>query len=1133
LKFNFITAFLIVSALAALFPLVVGVQGRLVPLNSSAPGVLTYSIAGQVTDNYCGSGIKDVVVTLGGSSSASALTDADGRFSFPDLPAGGGYTVAFVKSGYTFQPSTWSTSNFKFDSSISARATVNPNPLPNIRGRATDAAGSPVAGLKLNLDGYFYPRSEYTDGNGNYGFNCLEPGRDYTVTPENGSYLFTPSSHSFNNVTQSQTANFNAAAKPVQVSGRITENGQPLGGALVRLAGDRNGQVLTDGTGLYSFSVPADGLYSIIPSRDFYSFDPQNVTFSNLSGDQTYNFAGLKSTYSLEVYAKTPFDQSIAGATITLSGTAAGTVQTDARGYAVLRGLAPLGDYTLTVTKDGHTFDPPSKTWEFLVGDKGAIFRGTPPLSDGLCVTSLNPESGFVYFTGGSPFTQISAPAECDWIAKSDVSWIRLPSGQGYGTGGRSFGVNVERNDSASPRTGTVSIGGKTFTVTQGGSKAERPDIAWQSGGEAGGGKAVALSPDRQLLATSSNGTIKIWRFSDGRLLKTFGALYDATALRFTPDGQYLLAAGKWLPGSEAATGTLKAYRVSDGKEVRDFNRGETYGFNSMQLTANAGYMVLGTENSTVRVLRTVDGAKVGTFGPFNVRAVAFSPDGFFFAATGSDYWSEVPEGRVWRMSDGALVQKLSGMTFISDSISYSPDGRYLAVGDWGGAGGRGAVWLWRTSDWTLAHKFEGPPNSAVYTLAFSPDGLTLASAGSDAACLDCVNNVYLWNIATGQPVGSFPALRGGVNQLIFADNMTLYGRGSEQIAKLWHVPSGLVVRQFGARRAFVTRAAFSPDGQYFSTTNAVDDTNTLWGAEVRRASDGALILPLLGHGDVVNALAYAPDGLTLATASGSASLDNRDSRIILWGGPRGSMLRSMPGHGGGTTTLSYAPGGQILASGGRDSLVKIWSASSGALLHSFTAAENYLAVQWVAFSPDGQLLATGSGDAKVRLWRTSDWALLRTLAGNGYPVFSLAFSPDGGTLAVSTDHYGEHLQLWRVGDGALLRSFGAANSFSSHLAFTPDGRTLISSSPSMVWFWDVDSGELVRTYGEDVGWTWPSSLAVSPDGRLLGVGRYDQTLGVLRLPTHAPANGLTTPPADDPAPDARPSPETASPQKR
>ena len=126
----------------------------------------------------------------------------------------------------------------------------------------------------------------------------------------------------------------------------------------------------------------------------------------------------------------------------------------------------------------------------------------------------------------------------------------------------------------------------------------------------------------------------------------------------------------------------------------------------------------------------------------------------------------------------------------------------------------------------------------------------------------------------------------------------------------------------------------------------------------------------------------------------------------------------------------------------------------------------------------------------------------MRTLAGNGYPVFPLAFSPDGLTLAVSADSYGEHLQLWRVGDGARLRSFGAAGSFSSHLAFTRDGRTLVSSSASMVWFWDVDSGGLIRTYGEDVCSTWPSSLTVSPDGRSLGVGRYDQTLGVLRLPT-------------------------------
>jgi WD40 repeat protein len=1069
--------------------------------SSVKPRVRTYRIAGQVTDNFCGTGIKDVSVTLGGASTASALTDAYGNFSFPNLPEGNGYTITLAKSGYTFQPPNWSVSNLQFDSNFVSKTTVNPNPLPNIRGRVADATGKPIAGLKLNLDGYYYPRSEYTSGSGNYAFNCLEPALNYTITPVGASYTFTPPTQTFNNLTQTVAANFTSSPLPVTVSGHVIESGKPLKGLLVKLEGDRTAQMLTDDAGFYSFTIPADGLYSLTPSRDFYTFSPQNVSFSNLSGNQTYNFAGQKTTYSIEVYAKTPFDQSISGATVTLSGGATATTQTDASGYAVLRNLAPLGDYTVTVAKDGYTFDPPNKTWEFVFGDKGFIFRGTPPTTDGNCVTSLSPASAFAYFTGGSPSIHISAPTGCNWTATTSATWIRMPSGQSYGVGSRQFGVTAERNDSVSPRTGIVTIGGQTFTITQGGAKSETPNILWQSGGEAGGGKAVALSPDKQLLATSSEGTIKIWRYADGQLLKTFGALYTTTALQFTPDGQHLIAAGKWLPGQDPRTGTLRMYRVSDWQQERDFNPGATSGFNSFKFTPDGQYLVLGSETFTVQVLRVSDGARVGTFGPFNVRAVSVSPDGQYFAATGFDYWSQTPEARVWRMSDGALIKKLSGMTFISDSISYSPDGQYLAVGDWGGAGGRGTVWLWQTSDWTLARKFEGPFNSAVYTLAFSPDGLTLATAGSDAACTSCINQIYLWNVATGLPLGTIPALKGAVYQLLFSDNTTLYSRGAEHFAKVWQLPTGSLVRQFGTSRNWVTAASFSPDGQYIASTNAVDDDSTLWGAELRRASDGALVRTFLGHLDVINSLAFSPDGQTLATASGSASIDNRDSRIFLWDVGTGAQLRTLPGHGGGTTSLSYSSGGQLLASGGRDSLVKVWNPSSGTLLRSFTACDGNLAVNSIAFSPDGTLLATGGGDTRIRLWRTSDLTLVRTLAGNNYPVFSLAFSPDGQTLAVSSDSYGQHIQLWRTGDGALLRSFGATNAFSSHLAFSHDGRTLISSSTSMLWFWNVDDGDLLRTYGEDVGWTWPSALAVSPDGRQLGVGRYDQTIEVLNLP--------------------------------
>jgi len=66
-----------------------------------------------------------------------------------------------------------------------------------------------------------------------------------------------------------------------------------------------------------------------------------------------------------------------------------------------------------------------------------------------------------------------------------------------------------------------------------------------------------------------------------------------------------------------------------------------------------------------------------------------------------------------------------------------------------------------------------------------------------------------------------------------------------------------------------------------------------------------------------------------------------------------------------------------------------------------------------VAFSPDGQTLASGSWDKTVRLWRVSDGRLLRTLKRHTNGVWSVAFSPDGQTLAWGSDD--GTVRLWGV----------------------------------------------------------------------------------------------------------------------
>jgi WD40 repeat protein len=140
-----------------------------------------------------------------------------------------------------------------------------------------------------------------------------------------------------------------------------------------------------------------------------------------------------------------------------------------------------------------------------------------------------------------------------------------------------------------------------------------------------------------------------------------------------------------------------------------------------------------------------------------------------------------------------------------------------------------------------------------------------------------------------------------------------------------------------------------------------------------------------------------------------------------------------------------------------------------------------------VAFSPDGKILATGGQGWGLTLWDADTGqqkAVLQGDLGHHYWLSALAFSLDGKTLAAGGT-YGT-LQLWDMASGKLRASLtGLADEILS-LAFSPDGASLASGSGGVVKLWDAHTGQeslaLHRPHG--VG-----ALAFSPDGKILATG--------------------------------------------
>jgi WD40 repeat protein len=264
----------------------------------------------------------------------------------------------------------------------------------------------------------------------------------------------------------------------------------------------------------------------------------------------------------------------------------------------------------------------------------------------------------------------------------------------------------------------------------------------------------------------------------------------------------------------------------------------------------------------------------------------------------------------------------------------------------------------------------------AIFSVAFGPNGLVLASASRD-------NTIQLWDTSTGRPTRN---IQDSVESLAFSgDGHTLASGMWDNTIKLWDASSGQVLGTFQGHTDHVPTVAFTPDGKILAS-GSWDKTIMLWDV-----ASGQVLRTLRGHSDRVLSVAFSPDGKTLASASA-------DTTIRLWEVASGNVTRTLQVGARPVNSVAFSPDGRLIASGSDDNLVKEWDESNGQIMHTLEGHTG--TVHFVAFSPDSHMLASGSADDTVRLWDVPSGQALRTLKGHSAAVLSVAFSPFGHTLA-------------------------------------------------------------------------------------------------------------------------------------
>jgi len=317
-------------------------------------------------------------------------------------------------------------------------------------------------------------------------------------------------------------------------------------------------------------------------------------------------------------------------------------------------------------------------------------------------------------------------------------------------------------------------------------------------------------------------------------------------------------------------------------------------------------------------------------------------------------------------------------------------------------------------------------------------------------------------------------------------------GRHSPDEAGILHGAAPLELGVLGIHPGPVRAVAYSPDGSTLATAGD-DNTIRLW-----NPTTGQQAHQLTGHQGGVRAVAYSPDGSTLATAG-------NDGTIRLWNPTTGQQTHQLTGHQRPVNAVAYSPDGTTLATAGYDNTIRLWNPTTGQQTHQLTGHQDW--VNAVAYSPDGSTLATAGYDNTIRLWNPTTGQQTHQLTGHQGGVNAVAYSPDGSTLA--TAGYDNTIRLWNPTTGQQTHQLTGHQRPVNAVAYSPDGTTLATAgNDNTIRLWNPTTGQQTHQLTGHQGGV--KAVAYSPDGSTLATGGNDGTIRLWNPTTGQQTHQLT-----------------------
>jgi WD40 repeat protein len=431
-----------------------------------------------------------------------------------------------------------------------------------------------------------------------------------------------------------------------------------------------------------------------------------------------------------------------------------------------------------------------------------------------------------------------------------------------------------------------------------------------------------------------------------------------------------------------------------------------------------------------------------------------------------------------WTLCNGPLLHTFQAHSTQVTSLAFSPDGTTLATG-----GEDGRIGLWDTEAARQIFYLDPEPRSLVAAVVFSPDGKTLVSGGWDSL-------VRVWDAASGQLRAVLSDQKAWVRCLaISPDGKSLASAGDAGEIIIWDLATFQQQANLSGRRGVVTSLAFSRDNSTLAACTGWGEDGS--GVDLWILENGTYELksriPVPAY-----SIAFSPDCSTLALAG--------YSDIQFWDMEAAQLRNASIRSAGNSKSMAFMPDGKSLLSCGSNRTVRL----SQMPVNQTNAASQEIgahldSVLCVAASPDGTTLASGASDGSVKLWNTSAIPGQSTSKNaNKFPplldvhsrggIRSLLIVPNSNSvLAVSTHGAdfrdiasGKRIAFWPepTGRGAI----------------SPNGKLLATTAlDNRVKLWDTTQRKLLASIeGQPAGDSGRLvAMAFSPDGKVLATGGY------------------------------------------